>query len=236
MTAFKPTHTTPQLVLGLLIILLGVLFTLDRLDFMDARDLLRFWPILLVIYGASRLLQPAGSQGRVWGMILVLAGGAMFIDRLDLLDFRLTSLWPLLLVAGGAALVLRAARRTGVASGVPADPRAGEPVLSAMALLGGVERTVSSADFRGGELTAVMGGCDVDLRQARIGTDPAVIDVFTLMGGVDIKVPVTWNVEVRGFPLLGGMDDKTAHPNDPQAPRLIVKGTAIMGGVEVTNG
>lgn len=236
MTTFKPRPVTPQIVLGVIIILLGLLFTLDRMEILDARDILWYWPLLLAAYGASRFFQPAGSHGRIWGGIFLIAGTALFIDRLDLLEFRLMTLWPLLLVAGGAALVVRAVRRTAATDERTTDPRAGEPVLQAMAVLGAVERTISSPDFRGGEISAILGGCDLDLRQAVITTSPAVIDVFTFMGGVDIKVPVTWNVEVRGFPILGGMEEKTAHPNDPQAPRLIVKGTAVMGGVEITNG
>jgi hypothetical protein len=54
---------------------------------------------------------------------------------------------------------------------------------------------------------------------------------------VDQVIPKspTWSISLQGFPFLGGFDDKTAQPKDPAAKRLIVKGSAVMGGVEVTN-
>ena len=82
---------------------------------------------------------------------------------------------------------------------------------------------------------AIMGGCEIDLRQAAIAADEASIDTFAMWGGIKIKVPQTWNVILQGFPFLGGFDDKTVKPSDPSAKRLVIRGTAIMGGVEITN-
>ena len=108
-------------------------------------------------------------------------------------------------------------------------------IVNAFAVLGGVQQSNNSQDFRGGESSAIMGGCEIDLRQASIKGEDAVINTFAMWGGIKIKVPPTWNVIVQGVPFLGGFDDKSVKPADPSAKCLIVKGTAIMGGVEVTN-
>ena len=79
-----------------------------------------------------------------------------------------------------------------------------------------------------------MGGIEVDLREADI-QGRADISIFTFWGGVEIKVPPTWRVTVRGLPLLGGWDDKTLEPADPNAPELVVHVTTIMAGAEVRN-
>ena len=107
--------------------------------------------------------------------------------------------------------------------------------VNAFAVLGGVQQSNNSQDFRGGESSAIMGGCEIDLRQASIAGEEAVISTFAMWGGIKIKVPTAWNVIVQGVPFLGGFDDKSAKPSDPAAKRLVVRGTAIMGGVEVTN-
>jgi predicted membrane protein len=107
--------------------------------------------------------------------------------------------------------------------------------VNAFAVLGGVQQSNNSQDFRGGESSAIMGGCEIDLRQASIQEEEAVINTFAMWGGIKIKVPPTWNVIVQGVPFLGGFDDKSVKPADRSAKRLVVKGTAIMGGVEVTN-
>jgi predicted membrane protein len=106
------------------------------------------------------------------------------------------------------------------------------------AILGGGEYRYTSKSLRGGRLFAFMGGCDIDLRDADIQGEEMVIDVFALMGGIDIKVPESWQVTLRGLPVMGGFGDKTSggRPGvSSPAKRLLVKGTAIMGGVEVKN-
>ena len=103
-----------------------------------------------------------------------------------------------------------------------------------MAVLGGVNRGNNSRAFRGGDLTAVMGGCEIDLRQAAIEGE-AVIDVFAMWGGIEIRVPENWSVVGRVTPILGGYEDKTRPPRDAGTQRLIVRGMVIMGGVEIKN-
>ena len=110
-----------------------------------------------------------------------------------------------------------------------------DSAISGTAVLSGIRRTSSSQDFRGGELTAIMGGCEIDLRQASIKEGDAVIDVFAFWGGIDLKVPLDWSVVVQGTPLLGGFDDKTRPPQGGSSKRLVIKGYAIMGGVEISN-
>ena len=97
-----------------------------------------------------------------------------------------------------------------------------------------VARTSGVQDFRGGDMTAVMGGCEVDLRQASMRV-PASIDVFVMWGGVEIRVPEDWTVELRGVPILAGFVDKTRPPAVATEKRLIVRGVALMGGVEIKN-
>jgi hypothetical protein len=80
-----------------------------------------------------------------------------------------------------------------------------------------------------------MGGCEIDLRNASIESGDAIIDVFAFWGGVEIRVPMDWTVIVDATPLLGGFDDKTRPPETPSKKRLVLKGYAIMGGVEISN-
>lgn len=229
---------TPQIVLGLIIIAVGVIFTLDNLDMIYARDYLRYWPALLIVYGVVRILQPQSRGGKFWGVVLVFVGSAMLIDRMDIFYFRLWDFWPLLLVALGAMMILRTGyRRRGDNAVIVGGEQASDSgsIVNASAFLGGSRRNVHTADFRGGELTAVMGGCDIDLRNASIANSPAVLDVFAFWGGIEIKVPQAWTVSFEGTPILGGYDDKTFRQTADAGQRLIIRGTIVMGGVEVGN-
>jgi hypothetical protein len=80
----------------------------------------------------------------------------------------------------------------------------------------------------------VMGGVHLDLRRASL-RGRAVLDTFAMWGGVELVVPEGWAVELQGTPILGGFEDKTRPPLDDNAPRLVVRGVAVMGGVEIKN-
>ena len=65
----------------------------------------------------------------------------------------------------------------------------GQKSFNGVAILGGFQRSENSQEFQGGDLMAIMGGCEIDLRQAAIAADEAAIDTFALWGGIKIKVP-----------------------------------------------
>jgi hypothetical protein len=107
--------------------------------------------------------------------------------------------------------------------------------ISAFVLLGGLKRTNDSQDFRGGEATAIMGGCEIDLRQASIKEGDAVLDLFAFWGGIEVRIPEDWSVVLEGIPVLGGYEDNSHPPKGDARKRLIIKGYAVMGGVEIKN-
>jgi len=84
-------------------------------------------------------------------------------------------------------------------------------------------------------VVAVMGGCELDLRNAEIDGDEVVINCLAIMGGIEIIVPEGISVDFSALPLLGGTECKINAdvPIIPGSPRVIVRALAIMGGVEV---
>ena len=80
-----------------------------------------------------------------------------------------------------------------------------------------------------------MGGCEIDLRPSTIAEGPAVIECFALWGGIDLIVPEDWMVTGKVIPLMGGFEDNTKPATGGPRKELIVRGLAIMGGVEVRN-
>jgi predicted membrane protein len=227
-------HLTPQLVLGLLVIGVGLLFLLDNLDLLRAREYLRYWPVLLVLFGLSKMIQPSGTPGRFAGLLFTVAGGLLLLDKFHVLEIHLWDFWPIVLVFVGGSMIWRASSRSKQENGI-SRPTDSASTLNGFAFIGGLRRNSNAQDFRGGELTAIMGGCEVDLRQASIGKEDAVLDVLAFWGGIEISVPEDWSVVIQGTPLLGGFDDKTRAPKGGSEKRLVIKGFAIMGGVEVKN-
>src|SRR4051794_39332933 len=202
-------RVTVQAVFGLMVIAIGVLFTLDNLDVIDAREYLQYWPVGLVAIGVLKLYHASrGGQGWVGGLFFVSIGAWMLIERIVYFRIDAREVMPLFLVFLGGYMVWRGfgGRRT-------VRPSDGHSTFSALAIMGGVSRRSNTQTFRGADLTAVMGGCEIDLRQASIapGTE-AVIDVFAFWGGIEIKVPEDWTVSSRVVPIMGGIEDKSHSP------------------------
>jgi cell wall-active antibiotic response 4TMS protein YvqF len=108
-----------------------------------------------------------------------------------------------------------------------------DPTFSGTAVLSGIERRISSSDFRGAEASAFMGGVTLDFRDAAMKGNEAEIDVSAIMGGIEIRVPRTWIVINRVTPIMGGVEDHT-HSTDGNK-RLVIEGTVFMGGLEIKN-
>lgn len=229
-TAGSRMRVTPQLLLGVIISAVGVILTLDKLGILYSDEILRYWPAGLVAIGALKLWQSRDGRGGAFaGLIFVIAGTWLLLDAIGITRVNVWDAWPLVLVFVGAAMVWQGFRRRSPDAGTDSND-----VLSGFAVLGGFARGNNSTAFKGGELTAVMGGLEIDLRQAKI-TEDAVLDVFAMWGGIDIRVPDDWTVIVRVTPILGGVEDKTRPPMGTTPQRLIIRGVVLMGGVEVKN-
>ncbi len=214
---------TPGLVIGLFVVGLGLVLFLEQLG-RDTGSLLRWWPAVLIVLGAVKVTE---RTGRGFGVALLGGGTALLLDSLDVIEISdWWFLWPLALVAVGALLVWRSLRTPSPAAGT------GGP-LRALAVLSGVERRILSRGFEGGEVTAILGACEIDLRRAEMAGDTAVIEVFALLGAIELFIPEGWEVEILGTPILGAFENRSRPAPGSGAPRLIVQGVVILAAVEV---
>jgi len=216
-------------VIGLGVIAAGTILTLDNLGMVRGEDFFSYWPLLVILVGVSHLVRPPGSRSIGIGLVWIAAGGLLLFSNLGYLRFDVWDLWPLLLVFFGGSLILRPIRRR--MSGV--DDSAA--IFDATAILGGVHRRISTEDFQGGDATAILGGCEIDLRDSGSAGGPAEINTFAYCGGVEIRVPQEWEVQVRGTAILGGFEDKTRSIEGEGRKVVVVRGVAIMGAVEISN-
>ncbi len=223
-----------QMVIGLGVIAIGMLFLLDNLGIVDFDYAFQLWPAIFILAGVLKFTQSTSGGGRAAGAIFIALGAVLLLKGLGIFYISWRVLAPLLMIGAGLLVVFKSAQDRGAGTAGPTDKDAGhDSVVRLTALLGGIERRVYTPDFRGGEITAIMGGCQLDLRQASI-QGQAVLNVFALWGGIEIKVPDDWTVSLEGTPLLGGFSEKTSAPRD-NSKRLIVRGVALMGGVDVRN-
>jgi len=220
---------TGRFVFGLVFLALGVLFLLDNFNIVESDVFLRYWPAALLLVGVVKLFNGSTVPERTSGVIWMAIGGLMLANSLDLINFRIWKLWPLVMVVIGLNILVTAASRRPQAIGESGDK------FTAFALMSGVTRRLDTQNFQRGEATALMGGCEVDLRQANITHGPATIDVFAFWGGIDLMVPGDWTIKNESVAILGGVEDSRKQTAGDPAKQLILRGGALMGGIEIKN-
>ena len=177
----------PNVVVGLGLAVVGVAMLLDRAGIIGAREILTFWPVLLILFGAAvswqavRGVDANGKRPRPIigpGLVLILVIAS---------------------ILGSQAWERRDRFERGTST---------EDSPSLFALMGQAHSVSHSASFKGGDMTSVMGGSRLDLREAKMAPgEEATVDVFGLMGEVEILVPEDWVVDVRATPVMGGVKD-----------------------------
>lgn len=224
---------------------LGIVFLLAQFHILsEQRAWNFFWPFLLIVFGVRFL----ADRGRVWlGIALIAIGALMAGNPLGYWTIDWDKLWPVILIVVGVGLLFSRSRgewrwHAPAIPGSPLSPPEPTPEAAAgarvegLAVLSGFKRRVTDQNFAGGRLTSVFGGSQVDLLQADIAGDTAVIEVDAVFGGIEIRVPYTWIIDLRGQGIFGGFSDETHQAVPAQgAKRLIVHGTAMFGGVVVKN-
>ena len=195
----------------------------------------RYWPILVMCAGLAHILS---ATNRSFGVMLILIGGVFQINALGFAHVHFEDLWPVGIIVVGLLLMWGALRRPAVA--LPDRVPDSVDGFNVVAVLGGAERRVNNRSFKGGRVTTIFGGAELDFRDAEIEGDTAALELACIFGGVEIRVPDHWRVESASIPILGGYADKTrgaAGPNSASTtPKtLVITGAIIFGGVEISN-
>lgn len=219
----KNDGISSALMSGGLLITVGVLLLLNQMGVIH--HWFNFWALIFIFVGLLNIVQ----NGRnAWGFVLLVVGVTLELNQLGYLRIRFETYWPVFVIAAGLIMIWRAYQKP-VESAGDFSSR-----LNVFAIWGGGEYRIRTKNFKGGDLVAFMGGFDIDLRDADIEGSEATINVNAFMGGGVIRVPETWAVSMRVAAFMGGHSLK-AREGAQVTKSLIVKGMAIMGGIEVRN-
>jgi len=101
--------------------------------------------------------------------------------------------------------------------------------------VGGVQRACKATSLRRGSVSVVLGGVDLDLREATLDPGGADLDLSATLGGVNVTVPSDWRVVVEDRAMLGGVEALVTDPEKlpDDAPLLRVEAGARLGGVAI---
>lgn len=156
--------------------------------------------------------------------------------RLDLeeLDERLSAVYAAK-TYGDLEPITRDLPETSEAPAPAKSNRIGGKATSAFAfaMMGGFQRKGSWVVAEEFNSVAVMGGGELDLREARFAGPVVTIRAIAIMGGIEIVVPEDAEVHISGIGIMGGFEQNAAGAGSPGAPRINITGVAFWGGVSV---
>jgi hypothetical protein len=124
---------------------------------------------------------------------------------------------------------------TALAVPAPVSPASVRQSQRLLLIMGGTSRRGQWTPARKLRIIALMGGADLDFREAALAPGVTEVHITAVMGGVNIVVPPHLAVEMDGSAILGGFEhsDRAPLDPDPERPVLRVYGLAVMGGVNI---
>ncbi|MBL4677545.1 MAG: hypothetical protein JKY70_15290 [Mucilaginibacter sp.] len=118
-------------------------------------------------------------------------------------------------------------------TGAMPPPPSHDDYLDATSIFGGVNKTILSKNFRGGDITNIFGGTELDFTQADIH-GRVVIDVTQVFGGTKLIVPANWHVISDLAAVFAGVDDKRVKTGQPNMDKvLVLKGVSLFAGIDI---
>jgi predicted membrane protein len=161
-------------------------------------------------------------------------GGFFLIPMIFRETFHAYNLfWPSIFVIIGITFIVT--KRRGWDS-VASKGITGDDYIDIVNVYSGGERQIVSENFRGGKISAVFGGTELDLTKAKLAPGRNVLEIACVFGGATFIVPDDWNVSIEVTPVLGGFNDSRklipGRTVDP-TKQLVIKGAVVFGGGEI---
>lgn len=220
-------------IIGVILVLVGLFLVMRNTGifpgFID--HIIFSWQMLLITIGVVITL---GSSGGKTAGIIVMAVGAFFlIPEIFRQTLNVDMFWPSIFIVIGVIFLF--SRRKGWNT-QSTQPVVGDDYIDYVHVFSGGERQIVSTNFRGGKVTAIFGGSEIDLTKAILAPGVSELELACVFGGATIIVPDDWNVKIEVVPVLGGFgDSRKLHPGRTidMSKQLIIKGAVVFGGGEV---
>ncbi len=226
----------------------GIFLAVGALLFMDNLEIFNFrlpyyifsWHSILILMGIFFITV---REKTGLGLTMLIIGGLFMLNDIayeldwdfDFWDFA--NLWPLVFIIIGISLILKRGGRS--SDGYREKKRTdgdSSDYADELGVFSGAKKVISSKEFKGGKLTSIFGGTELDLLNAELAQGTNILDVFVLFGGTEIRVPSDMNVKVKVTAIFGGFSDERkmiAENENNQGKELVIQGLVLFGGGEV---
>lgn len=222
-----------RVIIGIVLVLLGLFLVMRNTGvfphFID--HIIFSWPMLLITIGL--IITLGSSGGKTSGVIIMAVGGFFLIPLIFRETFDVNMFWPAIFIIIGIVFIVSRRKGWNPQSSIQ---RVGDDYIDYVHIFSGGERQIVSDSFKGGKITAVFGGTEIDLTKAKLAPGISELEVACVFGGATIIVPDDWNVKIEVVPVLGGFgDSRKLHPGRTidMSRQLIIKGAIVFGGGEI---
>lgn len=236
---------------GLFLVLIGSAFLFNKM-YPELPNWLFSWKTLLITIGLYVGVKH-NFRGGGWAIPIIIGSVFLFSDNFPELSIK-RYVWPIAIIAVGIFIILKPKfSRSHNWSGND-DPNkdplgnnnynkaidekgaswSHEDVIDTTNIFSGSKKINLSKNFKGGEVTNIFGGSEINLTKADLqGT--AILEVTCIFGGTKLIVPPDWNIQQEAVAIFGGVDDKRPVTGLQENPSktLIIKGTVLMGGIDI---
>lgn len=218
-----------NLIWGLLLIVIGVIIGLNSLGIADINLFFDGWWTLFIIVPSliDLIKEPTKTGNYIW----LAVGIVLLLCAQEILNIEIVGklIFPVILVVTGLSLLLKDKLGAKVKQKIKTLNQEG--LEEYYATFSGQEINPQGDEFKGASLNAIFGGIDLNLTEAQIQKD-TLINVTSVFGGVNIKIPSNVNVKVQSTSIFGGVDNNVKKYTE-NLPTIYVKAFCLFGGADI---
>lgn len=223
-----------KMILGIVLLVIGTSLMLKHLNLIPSFGWLPVvfsWKMLLVVLGLTIIV---AASNKIPGIVLLLIGGMFILSDLNLIPEL--SFWrvmvPIILIVIGLTIIFSRSLHPGFGG----HKNVSLDVLDEVAILGGSKQIISSRSFKGGKMTAILGGGEIDLTPSELSPGVNTLELVAIFGGAGIYVPEDWTVKIDVVSIMGGFSDSRKPSRiivQDENKVLVIKGFVLFGGGEI---
>lgn len=215
---------------GIVLVLLGLVFGLNAIGVTDINLFFDGWWTLIIIIPC--FINLFHDDEKIGSLIGVCIGVFLLLGCQGIIDFSL--IWklivPIVLVVIGLSMLFKNSVKDKIKKEIGSiNKKSNNKEYSAC--FSGTDLDFSNEEFRGCDLNASFGGIKCDLRKSKIKKD-AVINAFSVFGGITIFVPDDVNVKIVSSSIFGGVSGKGRDVSS-DAKTVYINASCLFGGVEI---
>jgi predicted membrane protein len=227
--------TSNRALIGAILVLAGLFLVIRNTGFFPEfiDNVIFSWPMLLVAIG---LVMTLGATEKTAGIIVMAVGGFFMIPLIFRETFHMYNMfWPSIFIIVGVIFIISRGKNWNRAN-LNSKGSIGDDYIDYVNVFSGGERQIVSQNFKGGRISSVFGGIELDLTKASLAPGVSEIEIACVFGGATIIVPDDWYVTIEVTPVLGGFSDtRKLNPGRTvdSSKHLLIKGAVVFGGGEV---